>query len=445
VAIPDHELLRPIGRGSYGEVWLARSVLGELRAVKLVWHLGATDAGPAGREFDGLRKFEPISRSHPGLVHILHAGRFDGGFYYVMELADPAGAGSFQFSVSSFQREGRADTAAAAAHLLKTENWELKTYVPRTLRGEIQQRGRLPVSDCVDLALKLTEALTHLHGHGLVHRDIKPSNIIFVGGQPKLADIGLVASADASMSCVGTEGYLPPEGPGKPPADLYALGKVLYEISTGRDRTDFPELPTLLREDAERGALEEFNEVLLKACDPDLRHRYQSAAQLRADLLLLQSGRSLRGARTLRQRLVVARRAGALVGVTAVLTAGAYLYQQAQTREARRLAQAEATQRGRAEALVGTLQLKEAERLFEKDDGNQGVAYLARMLRQNPSNEIAAARLISALNDRSFALPVRVFEFPEPIEETAGAVNPGVGVGRTLPTPMENVPLTFRA
>ena len=48
------------------------------------------------------------------------------------------------------------------------------------------------------IALSLTRALEHLHAHGLVHRDIKPSNIIFVNGVPKLADIGLVTSVDAT-------------------------------------------------------------------------------------------------------------------------------------------------------------------------------------------------------------------------------------------------------
>ena|SRR5436309_15914043 len=42
---------------------------------------------------------------------------------------------------------------------------------------------------------------------------------------------------------VGTSGFLPPEGPGTPQADMYSLGKVLYEISMGRDRPEFPKLP----------------------------------------------------------------------------------------------------------------------------------------------------------------------------------------------------------
>src|SRR5688572_8036714 len=77
--IPDHELIRRIGRGSYGEVWLARSVLGEFRAVKIVRQDGRHEDRPFQREFEGLQKFEPISRSNAGLVHVLHAGHFAGG------------------------------------------------------------------------------------------------------------------------------------------------------------------------------------------------------------------------------------------------------------------------------------------------------------------------------------------------------------------------------
>ena len=55
--------------------------------------------------------------------------------------------------------------------------------------------------------------------------------------------IGLVARAEATISFVGTEGYLSPEGPGTPQADLYSLGKVLYQISLAQRDTVFPDLP----------------------------------------------------------------------------------------------------------------------------------------------------------------------------------------------------------
>ena len=87
--IPDHELFRPIGEGSYGEVWLARNKLGTLRAVKIVYRRTFEDARPFEREFRGIQKFEPISRSHEGLVDLLQVGRNEqeGYFYYVMEHA----------------------------------------------------------------------------------------------------------------------------------------------------------------------------------------------------------------------------------------------------------------------------------------------------------------------------------------------------------------------
>src|SRR5439155_21604481 len=93
--IPDHTLLRCIGRGSYGEVWLARNVMGTYRAVKIIDARNFEDPRPFDREFHGIQKFEPISRSHDGLVDILQVGRNDAAeyFYYVMELADDLASG----------------------------------------------------------------------------------------------------------------------------------------------------------------------------------------------------------------------------------------------------------------------------------------------------------------------------------------------------------------
>ena len=72
---------------------------------------------------------------------------------------------------------------------------------------------------------------------------------------------------------MGTEGYLPPEGPGTPQADIYGLGKVLYELCTGKDRNDYPALPPDLRErpESEQRELLELNAVLVKACATDPR------------------------------------------------------------------------------------------------------------------------------------------------------------------------------
>ena len=288
-AVADHELLVRIGQGSYGEVWLARNVFGIHRAVKVVYRNNFKDNRPFQREYDGIRRFEPISRSHEGFVDILQVGQDQAlsYFYYVMELGD----------------DGHSEPEKGS-----------HGYVPRTLTHELQ-RGPLPLEECIRIGLSLSSALHQLHSQGLVHRDVKPSNIIFVGGAPKLADIGLVAEVNEARSYVGTEGFIPPEGPGTEQADVYSLGKVLYEISTGRDRMDFPALPVNLHEHPDSARLLELDEILRRACESDSLKRYPSAWALHADLLLLDHGGSVKRLRTLERRLKRVKRIGSLTAV----------------------------------------------------------------------------------------------------------------------------------
>jgi serine/threonine protein kinase len=261
-SVPDYELIERIGSGAYGEVWRASSAAtGALRAVKIVHRATFTDDRPFNREFEGIKKFEEISRSHPSQLAIFHVGRNEAArcFYYVMELADAVENPKFETRNSKEIRSSNAEPTAAPRQLRASEFGlpsdfgvrDSDLYTPHTLRHELQTHTRLPVARVVELGLGLTEALAHLHEHGLVHRDIKPSNIIFVGGRPKLGDIGLVtqtAVGDDTRSIVGTEGYLAPEGPGTPQADLFALGKVLYEALTGLDRRQFPACPRTCRD-----------------------------------------------------------------------------------------------------------------------------------------------------------------------------------------------------
>ena len=120
-----------------------------------------------------------------------------------------------------------------------------------------------------------------------------------------------MTAIDDAQSLVGTAGYIPPEGPGTPQADLYSLGKVLYEIAFGKDRQEFPQLPPDLQSYPDYAALLELNEVILQACETDPRFRYVSATALREDLELLQKGHSVRGARLVERRWRRARHAAA--------------------------------------------------------------------------------------------------------------------------------------
>jgi WD40 repeat protein len=305
-AIPDHELLRPIGRGAYGEVWLARNVMGGYRAVKVIWREQFESDRPYEREFAGVRRFEPVSRSSGGLVHVLHVGRNDaaGYFYYVMELAD-----AVEMTKDQLRTPDEPESPSS-----------FENYVPRTLRSDLKQRGRLPTPEVLRVALDVAIGLAQLHRYGLVHRDVKPGNLIFVHGRAKLADVGLVTSDGEGRTFVGTEGYIPPEGPGTAVADLYALGIALYEASTGFVPERFPDVPAEWFASAAGDDALELHAVLLKACEGRREDRYQNMDVLQADLAVLQSGQSVRRARALERRYARLR-LSAIVGATLLVCA----------------------------------------------------------------------------------------------------------------------------
>lgn len=289
--VAEHELLRLIGRGSGGEVWLARNPFGTYRAVKIIRESEFTRRSSFEREMNGILKFEPISRLHDGLVDILQVGKNDteGYFYYVMELSDDIVCG---------------------------QNVRAETYLPRTLEADKRRLGKLPIAECVRLGAAIASALGFLHKNNLVHRDIKPSNIIFVNGIPKLADIGLLTDASEGKSFVGTEGFIPDEGSGSVRADIYALGKVLYEISTGNDRIEYPELPEI-DNSAESRDLILLNKIVLKACRAKAWDRYQTAEEMMMALLAFEFDKD---ALRRRERVGLLTRA-AIVGGTIVTVA----------------------------------------------------------------------------------------------------------------------------
>jgi len=325
--VPDHELLRLIGRGSYGEVWLARTVLGVYRAVKIVHRSSFSDDRPFERELNGIQEFEPISRSHAAFIAILHVGenKEKGYFYYVMELADDQVSGQ---------------------QIIPEQ------YRARTLSSDIAARTRIPLAESIVLGRTISDALATLHKAGLVHRDVKPSNIIFLAGQPKLADIGLVHTIEGAATFVGTHGYIAPEGPGTVQADIYAFGKLLYEISTGNDRQQFPEVPSFIAQSDELPLFREFNEILSKACAADLRQRYAAAEQLHAELQLISEGRSLRRLRALERRWKIVSRVGG-IALAALVVSGLISYEIIHERS--RAAQARAAQAATSLAYGGRL------------------------------------------------------------------------------------------
>lgn len=259
--IPDHELYRVVGKGAYGEVWLGKDLTGSLRAIKVVKSSAFNTSRPFEREFEGLKRFAPISREHPGLIQVLHVGKMgEGCFYYIMEAADDHTTGP----------------------VLSPDRYE-----PDSIARRISVGKPLSVAEVCDVGAQICAALEFLHSRGLIHRDIKPANLLFVGGRVKLADIGLVTGADTEdqhASLVGTPAYMAPEGPGAPQSDLYSLGMVLYEMAVGKRPESFPELPTRMNAGADDTALFALNQVILKACDAQPSRRHSNARELREAL-----------------------------------------------------------------------------------------------------------------------------------------------------------------
>jgi hypothetical protein len=136
-SIPNLGILGRIGGGSYGEVYLARTVTGMYRAVKVVRREDFEYARTFEREFEGIQRYEKVSHDHPGLVDVLHVGRDDeaGFYYYVMELADDEGGESVEARPGS--------------------------YKPRTLSSDLRHRAVRTVRECVDLGIAMAGALEH--------------------------------------------------------------------------------------------------------------------------------------------------------------------------------------------------------------------------------------------------------------------------------------------
>lgn len=187
-----------LGRGGMGVVYRAHdTLLDRAVAVKVLSDLGLSSDGRARL----LREAQAAARlNHPNIVTVHDAGEADGLPFIVMELV-----------------EGKS----------------LQSYRPAAL------------DEMLSIAGQVCAALEHAHVHGIIHRDLKPENVLMVpDGLTKLTDFGLARSAFAASRLteegviIGTVFYLAPEQAlgqeidGR--ADLYALGVMLYELTTGQ-------------------------------------------------------------------------------------------------------------------------------------------------------------------------------------------------------------------
>lgn len=193
-AVPGYRILKPIGEGKYGSVWLAREQnTGKHVAIKFYTHRRGVDWSLLGREVEKLAVLY-TSRS---IVGLLAVGWDHDPPYYVMEYLEN---GSLASSLAS---------------------------------------GPLPTTEAVRIATRICQALVHAHGSGILHCDLKPANILLDQDfEPRLCDFGQSRLADEHSHALGTLYYMAPEQAdlrAVPDArwDVYALGALIYHMLTG--------------------------------------------------------------------------------------------------------------------------------------------------------------------------------------------------------------------
>ena len=275
-----YKIVRRLGAGGMGVVYEAEDMkLGRHVALKML--SGAADPGALERFWREARAASALN--HPGICTLYEINESESQPFLVMELL-----------------EGQS--------------------LDRLYGGKA-----VPLSRLLELGIQIADALDAAHRKGILHRDIKPANIfVTTSGQSKILDFGLARFEDRPSeetqatgisarnmlttpgSTLGTIAYMSPEQARGETldqrSDVFSLGVVLYEMATGKHPFEgtttavvfdkllnyIPPAPISLNQELPP----EFENLLNKALEKDRDLRYQSAADLRADMRRLQRGPS---------------------------------------------------------------------------------------------------------------------------------------------------------
>lgn len=258
-----YQIIKAIGEGGMANVYLAYdTILDRNVAVKVL-------RGDLAGDEKFVRRFqrEALSASsltHPNIVEVYDVGEDNGQYYIVMEFV-----------------EGR------------------------HLKELIKKRGKLTISEVIDIMLQITDGMSVAHDSYIIHRDIKPQNIMILeNGLVKIMDFGIAMAMNSTQltqtnSVMGSVHYLPPEqasGKGSTlQSDIYSMGIVMYELLTGSlpykgdnaveialkhlkesipsIREKLPNIP------------QSIENIIIKATAKNPKNRYTDAREMHSDLL----------------------------------------------------------------------------------------------------------------------------------------------------------------
>jgi serine/threonine-protein kinase len=174
-------------------------------------------------------------------------------------------------------------------------------YIPgATLRFTMQEEGFYPDQEplkewLVEYFLPVLDGVQTMHGLGIVHRDLKPENVLLDGTTPKIADFGLarstrMAPVTQSVDIKGTMPYMSPEHfldfkKADQRADIYSLGKILYEAVTGKIPPETIPFKSAGLAKADTTFLEKLDRIIREATDEEKEDRIESVAELRRAIL----------------------------------------------------------------------------------------------------------------------------------------------------------------
>ncbi len=258
-----YEIIRSIGEGGMANVYLGYdTILDRNVAVKVL-------RGDLSNDEKFVRRFQrealsASSLSHPNIVEMYDVGEDNGMYYIVMEYI-----------------EGE------------------------TLKQLLKRRGKLTLSEAIDIMLQLTDGMAHAHDSYIIHRDLKPQNIMIEDdGQIKITDFGIAMALNSTQltqtnSVMGSVHYLPPEqaaGKGSTiRSDIYSMGIIFYELLTGelpfrgdnaveialkQMKEQIPDI----RESNSEIPMSVYN-VILKSTAKNPKNRYTDARAMHDDLL----------------------------------------------------------------------------------------------------------------------------------------------------------------